>query len=178
MKAKLIYIIPLLLILSACGYSPKSPAEANNTQAPIDIVKAYLRALESGDWTKADALLSDNYRLKSDGDNWVSGTKKKRVLASYQAWRKAFPGYRFKEELLERTGNGVKLGIYYVGNHRDSLAIPRSYIPIIDSTGITVRLPVEYHTYFVENDKIVYTYCEVPLGHGGPALVQQLRDTL
>ncbi|MCB0705016.1 MAG: hypothetical protein KDC34_06890 [Saprospiraceae bacterium] len=174
MKKRITYFIALFLLLSACGYSPKSAAEANNTKAPIDIVKTYLRALESGEWTKAESLLSNNYRLRSTGDNWIKGGRKSKVLASYQAWRKAFPRFQFKEELLERTGNGVRLGIYYTGNHQDTLSLGRSGLELIDSTGITMRLPVEYHTYYVENDLIVFTRCEIPLGAGREAIIQQL----
>ena len=164
----------LISLISGCGYSPKSPAEANNTKAPIDVVKAYIHALEAGHWDEAEELLADNYRCKTSGDAWHKSGKKKRVLESYRAWRTAFPNFRFNEELMERMGNGVKLAVYYSGTHSDTLLIPGSGIPLIDSSGMRVRFPAEYHSYYVENDLIVFSKHEIPIGHGQPAILKSL----
>ena len=174
MNPRYITLIAGLLLVSACGYSPKSPGEALNTRAPIDIVEDYFRALESGQWDNAAAFLADNYRFRSEGDSWLGRSRKKHIIPAYQAWGKAFPNFRFNEELLERTGNGVRLGVYYTGTHMDTLSIPRSGLPLLDSTGKYLRFPVEYHTYYVEQDKIVYTRCEVPPGHGETAILEAL----
>ncbi|MBR9922312.1 MAG: ester cyclase [Bacteroidetes bacterium] len=166
--------ILLCLFLVSCGYSPKEPGKANNTVAPIEVVKEYLRALEIGDWDTAESLLAPGYRLRSDGDNWIKGRKSRHVLESYKLFKDAFPRFYFKEELLERMGNGVRLGVYYTGTQRDTLELRGIPIPPLDSTGVAMRLPVEYHNYYVENDQIVFTFCEIPAGHGVAAILEQL----
>ena len=177
MKAKFIILITTLpFILFGCAsYQPKSNEEANNKLKPIEIVQAHLRAVEAGDWEKANSYLADNYSMKMEGMPFFVSIKKADALAMHKARKQAFPDFKFNEKIEMEKDNQVKVAIYLTGTHTGLLDYPENVgVPKTEATGKSINLPAEYFTYSVENDKIVHTYGVIPEGHGPKALMQQL----
>lgn len=171
----ILVILCSLILWSCSGNKPKSNAEASNTLKPVDIVQLHLRAVEAGDWEKANSYLADNYKMKMEGMPFFVSIKKADALSMHKARKMAFPDFKFNEKVELEKDNQVKVAIYLTGTHTGLLDYPKNVgVPKTEATGKTINLPAEYFTYSVENDKIVYTYGYIPDGHGPVALMKQL----
>lgn len=163
------------LFFGCSSYKAKSNEEANNKLDPTEIVKAHLRAVENGNWEKANSYLADNYKMKMEGMPFFVSIKKPDALAMHKARKTAFPDFKFNEKIESVANNQVKVAIYLTGTHTGLLDYPENVgVPKTLATGKQIDLPSEYFTYSIENDKIVHTYGEIPEGHGPTALMQQL----
>ena len=172
----ILLITTIIFLLSNCStYKPKSNEEANNTLTPTEIVTAHLRAVENGDWDRANTYLSDDYSMKMQGMPFFVSIKKKDALSMHKARKTAFPDFKFNEKIESAKDNQVKVAIYLTGTHTGLLDYPKNVgVPKTAATGKTINLPSEYFVYSVENNKIVDTYGEIPEGHGPKALMEQL----
>jgi hypothetical protein len=168
-------LVAAIMIGCSSTPSPKSATEAHNTRSPEDIVREHLRAVEAGDWTKAASYLADNYAMKMKGMPFFISIKKDNAFDMHKARKQAFPDFTFNEKIEGKEGeNGVKIAVYLKGTHTGYLDYPIAEVPKLQATGKKIDLPSEFFTYYVENDKILYTYGEIPEGHGPAALKQQL----
>ena len=177
MKSKIILVVAIAQVLfSGCGsYKPLSNESANNKLTPTEVVKAHLRAIENGDWEKANGYLAEGYKMKMKGMPFFISIKKKDALDMHKARKTAFPDFKFNEVIESATNNQVKVAIYLTGTHKGLLNYPENVgVPKTEATGKKINLPSEYFIYSVENDKIVDTYGEIPDGHGPKALMEQL----
>lgn len=177
MKARITFLaIIFSALFGGCtSYKSKSNAEAHNTLKPVDVVKMHLRAVEAGDWDKANSFLSDTYRMKMEGMPFFVSIKKTDALNMHQARKVAFPDFKFNEKVELEENNQVKVAIYLTGTHTGLLNYPKNVgVPKTEATGKSINLPAEYFIYSVENNKIVYTYGYIPKGHGPVALMKQL----
>ena len=173
---KLLSIALLQILLVSCSaYQPKSNQEANNTIRPADIVTEHLRAVENGDWAKANSYIAEDYKMKMEGMPFFVSIKKENALDMHKARKKAFPDFKFNEVVEDTAENQVKIAVYLTGTHTGLLDYPdRIGVPETEATGNTIDLPAEYFIYSVENNKIVHTYGKIPVGHGPEALMKQL----
>jgi len=177
MKLKIILMMTIVhfLFLGCGSYNPKTNEEAKNTKSPTEIVTAHLRAIEMGDWDKANSYLSEDYKMKMKGMPFFISISKKDALGMHIARKTAFPDFKFNEKIKESANNQVKIAVYLTGTHTGLLDYPKNVgVPKTPATGKQINLPSEYFIYSVENDKIVSTYGEIPEGHGPKALMQQL----
>jgi hypothetical protein len=167
-------ILPLLL---ACGsYQSKPANQANNTLSAKEIVLAHLRAVETGNWEKANSYLAEEYTMKMKGMPFFVSIKKEEALDMHKARKQAFQDFRFNEKIEFEKDNQVKVAIYLTGTHTGLLNYPENAgVPKTEATGRKIDLPAEYFVYAVENNKIVHTYGEIPDGHGPTALMEQLH---
>ncbi len=159
-------------LVGGCRYSPSETP--NNSRAPQEVVREHLRAVEIGDWETAESQLADDYTLKMKGMPFFVVVRRKHALDVHQARKQAFPDFEFNETMEDVGTNGVKVTVRWSGTHTGLLDYPVGDIPKTAATGKPVSLPEEYFTYYVEEDRIVHTYGEIPEGHGPPALMQQL----
>lgn len=157
----------------ACGnYTPsESPG---NTRPVQEIVGEHLRAVEAGEWDRALSQLADGYTMKMQGMPFFVRITRDDALDVHKARKQAFPDFRFNETMEAVGANGVKVTVRWSGTHTGFLDYPVGDLPKTPATGKSVALPAEFFTYYVENDRIVHTYGEIPEGHGPPALKQQL----
>lgn len=78
-------------LFSGCSsYKPLSNEKTNNTQTPTEIVIAHLRAIENGDWDKANSILAENYKMKMKGMPFFISIKKKDALGMHKAKKMLF----------------------------------------------------------------------------------------
>lgn len=169
-------VLLIVAIFVGCGaYKPMNNEKANNKNDITEIVKAHLRAVENGEWEKADAYLADDYTMKMKGMPFFISIKKKDALMIHRARKQAFPDFKFNEKIEFVKQNQVKVAIYLTGTHTGLLDYPKNIgVPKTPATGKKIDLPSEYFVYSIENDKIVHTYGEIPEGHGPKALMKQL----
>jgi hypothetical protein len=171
----------MLFLLAGCsgGYQAKSEKEAGNAKLPMETVQAHLRAVEQGNWELANSYLAEGYTMKMKGMPFFVSIAKSQALDMHKARKQAFPDFSFNEKSEgAEGGNGVRIGVYLKGTHTGYLDYPINEVPKLQATGKSIDLPVEYFTYYVEKDKIVYTYGEIPDGHGPVALKKQLGVAL
>lgn len=163
----------LATLLCACGgYQP--PSQTHNTREVSLVVLEHLRAVEAGDWVRANALLSERYSMKMKGMPFFISIGKAKALDVHRARKQAFPDFKFNETLEPVGPNGIRAVVRWSGTHTGFLDYPVGNLPKTPATQKSVALPEEYFTYYVEDDLIVYTYGEIPEGHGPPALKKQL----
>ncbi len=160
-----------LFLMGCAGYTPNP--KAVNARPPAEIVLAHLRACEAGNWEVAVSQLAPEYRMKMKGMPFFISVDRDHALDVHKARKRAFPDFRFNEK-IESRGNAVVVTVFLSGTHTGFLDYPVGGVPKLEPTGKTIRLPSESFTYYVESDRIVYTYGEIPEGHGPPALKKQL----
>ena len=169
-------VLLLFFLISCSTYRSKTNRKANNTVSISKIVTEHLRAVEKGNWVKADSYLSEDYKMKMEGMPFFVSIKKENALDMHKARKKAFPDFKFNEVIEDISENQVIISVYLTGTHTGLLDYPeRIGIPKTEATGKKVNLPAEYFIYSLENDKIVHTYGEIPEGHGPDALMEQLN---
>ncbi len=165
----------LLAFVALAGCGGYTPGETpNNTRPPQEIVREHLRAVEAGDWQKADALLAEGYTMKMQGMPFFVSVDRAHAFDVHKARKVAFPDFQLNEVMEDVGKSGVKVTVRWSGTHTGLLDYPVGDIPKTPATGKSVRLPDEYFTYYVEGDRIVHTYGEIPEGNGPPALKKQL----
>jgi hypothetical protein len=147
------------------------------TMKAYQIVQEHLRAVEAGDWEKADSYISSNYTMRGTIPFpirlFVKITKKD-SLRMHKPRKRALPDFKFNEKILEETDEMVKLQVNISGTHTgviDYTGILRG-VPVIQPTGKKISLPSEYFTYFVTNGQIFKTIGEIPKNAGVQALVR------
>jgi predicted ester cyclase len=145
------------------------------------IVQEYLRAVEAGDWEKADSYISSNYTMSGTIPFPISlfvKITKKDSLRMHKPRKRALPDFKFNEKILEETDDMVKLQVNISGTHTgviDYTGILRG-VPVIQPTGKKISLPSEYFTYFVANGQIVKIIGEIPKNAGVQALVRAVSN--
>lgn len=163
------------VLFNCSSYKPKSNTEVHNQLKPVEVVMLHLRAVEAGDWEKANSYLADDYKMKMEGMPFFVSIKKSDALNMHKARKTAFPDFKFNEKVELEKDNQVKVAIYLTGTHTGLLDYPKNVgVPKTEATGKSIDLPAEYFTYSVENYKIVHTYGFIPEGHGPQALMKQL----
>lgn len=158
-------------VLGCGGYTPS--LQPRNERPPEETVRAHLRACEAGDWDAALAFLAPDYRMKMKGMPFFVSVERDHALDIHRARKQAFPDFQFNERIAAR-GNAVTVTVFLSGTHTGVLDYPIGGVPKLAPTGKAIDLPSEDFTYYVEHDRIVYTYGEIPDGHGPAALKKQL----
>jgi hypothetical protein len=164
------------VVCSACASAPepKPTTDAHNTRTPRELVVEHLRAVEAGDWDRAEAAIADNFTMQVDKmPRWVS-IKRPDALDLHKARKQAFPDFRFNEQIEAEAGNSVRIAVYLTGTHTGYLDYPLRSVPKLEATNKPIDLPVEYFTYYIEGDRIAHIFGEIPKGHGPDALKEQL----
>jgi predicted ester cyclase len=140
------------------------------------IVQEHLRAVEAGDWEKADSYIATNYTMSGTIPFPISlfvKITKKDSLRMHKPRKRALPDFKFNEKIIEENDEMVKLQVNISGTHTGVIEynILRG-VPVIQPTGKKISLPSEYFTYFVENGQIVKTIGMIPKNAGVQALVK------
>ena len=147
-----------------------------------DVVNQHLRAVEAGDWEKADSFIADDYSMIGTIPFPVSlfiKIGKKESLRMHKPRKTALPDFKFNEKILEETEEMVSFQVNLTGTHTgviDYTGILRG-VPVIRPTGKKVELPDEFFTYFVRAGKIYKTIGRIPKNAGVQALVRAVTGS-
>jgi predicted ester cyclase len=141
------------------------------------IVQEHLRAVEAGDWEKADSYIAGDYIMSGmipfPFSLFVKITKKD-SLRMHKPRKRALPDFKFNEKILKESDEMVKLQVNISGTHTgviDYTGILQG-VPVIQPTGKKISLPSEFFTYFVADGQIIKTIGEIPKNAGVQALVR------
>jgi predicted ester cyclase len=154
--------------------SPKTQEDAHNRRAPETLVREHLRFIEAGELDRAEDQLAPGFTMQMKGMPFFVSIKRADALVMHRARKRAFPDFKFNEKIVKAEGNAVTIAVFLSGTHTGYLDYPLKEVPKLRATGRTIALPVEYFTYFVEDDKIRHIFGDIPEGSGPPALKKQL----
>lgn len=146
-----------------------------------DTVFQHLRAIESGQWDEALALIADDYRLEGVIPFPLSlfiRIGKDQALNMHKARKVALPDFKFNETYLEETADKVRFQVSLTGTHTgviDYRGLVRG-IPVVQPTGKSVRLNPEWFTYYVRDGLIYRTIGNIPQNAGVPGLVRAVTE--
>ena len=174
---KTVFAALMLATLSACSATSEiKNSSGGSWRSAKSVVLEHLRAVEAGDWVKADALIGSDYSMTGTVPFPISlfvKIGKAQSLQMHKPRKRAMPDFRFNERVLEESPNRVKLEINLTGTQTGVIDYSGvlNNIPVIQPTGRKLKLAPEFFTYFVRDNRIVATIGEIPKGAGVEGLV-------
>ncbi|HKV57492.1 MAG TPA: nuclear transport factor 2 family protein [Ktedonobacteraceae bacterium] len=143
--------------------------------SPIDVVKTFITALQSGDMEEAANRMSDDFVEKGWTPQPLDGQQ---FLALLSALRNAMPDFSFNLSDVRERGNEVEALIAVSGNHTRDLALPEYGLPLIPYSGVAIYLTQTYSEYRVKDNKVAEMLVETMPGGGLAGLLQQVDTDL
>ncbi len=141
----------------------------------VDIVKEFVKALESRDLEKAAACLSIDFEMSGLTPLPIS---RESYLEIQRGIQSAFKNWRLNlSDIHERAGM-VEAMAHITGTHSGDLVLPVPDLPAVPATGKTISLPGETHQYRVRGTKIASLRVIVTPGGGFQGLYGQLGARL
>ena len=137
-----------------------------------EITEALFKAVESGDMAAAGEYLSDNFEFSGPVPEPIG---KEQWTGMQQTFLNAFQDWSFNISNIEEEGNIATTTHYVSGTHTRDLDLSAMNLPVVPSTGKTIKLPVEHAEVTVEGDKIVRIHVGDVSSEGGiPGIMKQL----
>lgn len=136
-----------------------------------EITRKIFAAIESGDMDTVASYLSDDFVFSGPVPEPISGEQ---WLGLQRLLLAAFPDWSFNLSDVQVTGNVARTTHQITGTHTGDLALSPMGIPVVPTTGKSVKLPVEHADLTFEGDKVVRLHADTPAGGGVPGLLQQI----
>jgi predicted ester cyclase len=138
---------------------------------PIEVVKAGLAAIESGDVSTVADMLT--------GDMIFTGVTpqplgKHEYLGLQSALVAGLPDWKFNATDFQQRGDQVVTRVHITGTQIGALNLPMPGVPVLPPTGKKVALPEEITTLTVKGDKISRIESSNVSGGGVPGILAQL----
>lgn len=148
---------------------------------PKEIVNLHLRAVENGEWEKANSYIAEDYITTGVIPFPVSlfiKLKKDSALTMHKARKRALPDFKFNEEYQEVSGDSVKIQVNLTGTQTGTIDYTKELrgIPVIPPTNKFVKLNPEWFEYFVKDDKIYKVIADIPKNAGVKGLVKAVSE--
>ncbi len=140
-----------------------------------DIVKAFVKALESHDLEKVASYLSDDFTftgltsLPIGREGFLD--LQRGILSAFRDW-----SYNLSDVVEE--GGMVRATARITGTHTGDLVVPVPDLPVVPATGRRFSLPAETHLYSVRGSKIATLRILVVPGGGFQGLYRRLGARL
>jgi hypothetical protein len=135
-----------------------------------DIVKELFSALDSGNYTKADSYLDNNFKFSGPTPTALG---KAEFLAFEKAMRASTPNVDHGITVSWESKDGEVRGEAHVrGTHTKDLNLPM--IPLVKATNKSYRLPAEKYTAWVKNGKIASIAVDTPTDGGVIGMLTQI----
>ena len=142
----------------------------------VEIVKDFMFALESQEYSRASEFLTDDFIYSC---HLPKPLNKRQFIAIVKELKEGMPDMSFNihdirevERLNEQQE--VEGIIQITGTHTDTMQLVPLSLPPIPETGRRVMLPEERVTFMIENDKIKSITVHPVVGGGFPGLLEQL----
>ena len=138
----------------------------------VEMTKALLIAIESGNYEDATGYLSDDFQFIGPVPEPVSGEV---WLKLHSVLTDAFPDFSFNVGYIHETVFGAEVEVQITGIHQNELDLTAMGLPKIAATGKTVKLPVEHADITIDGDKITKFHVKDVRPDGGVlGILQQL----
>lgn len=150
-------------------------AGKNHAMKPVEIVKEFIAAMESGDVDRAATFLSDDFAL--------SGLiplpmYRDQYLDFLRGILTAFPDWSYNLTDIQEEAGVIRATAHVTGTHTGDLVVPVPDLPVIKATGKKVTLPGETHLYSVRGSKISTIHVLVVPGGGFQGVYRQVGARL
>jgi len=137
-----------------------------------EVVKAYHRGIEQGDWSLVDECLADTFVFSGPT---VQPLSKRALISSMKALWAAFPDLSFNLRITEDHGNRIKGVVNITGTHTGTMIPPfPDRFMSIPPTGKRISLVDEPCIYVLEGNKIIRQEVEPRREGGWPGIFRQL----
>ena len=143
--------------------------------SPLDIVKTFITALQSGDFEEAASCMADDFVERGWTPQPLDGQG---FLALMSSLREAMPDFSFNLSDAHEQDGGVEALIAIAGNHTRDLALPEFGLPLIPYAGVSMYLPQTHSVYRVKDNKVAEMRVETIPGGGLTGLLQQIDTDL
>lgn len=143
--------------------------------SPIDVVKMFITALQSGDMEEAASSMSDDFVERG----WTpQPLDRQQFLALLSSLRSAMPDFSFNLSDARERGKRVEALIAISGDHTRDLALPEFGLPLIPYSGVAIYLPQTRSEYGIRDNKVAEMQVETIAGGGLTGLLQQIDSDL
>lgn len=140
-----------------------------------EIVKDFVKALESGDLDKTAGYLSDDFAYVGPIPLALG---RDQFLEVQRGLLAAFPDRSLNLAEVEEEAGVVRATVRFTGTHTGDLVLPVPDLPLVRATGKTVFLPLETHLYTVRGSKIASIHVLLVPGGGFQGIYSQLGARL
>ncbi|MGE5431984.1 MAG: ester cyclase [Syntrophomonadaceae bacterium] len=139
--------------------------------APANIVEEFLIAIEQRNFTKAEDLLSNSFRVTGVGPVALDGSD---FMSVHRALGSGIPDFRFNYEFLKEKAGLVTAKFHITGTHTKSLPAPYSGLRTTAPTNKSINMPDEIVEFNVRDNKIQKMQVTHVEGGGLPGLLKQI----
>ena len=138
---------------------------------PKGVAKAFMMALEAGDFDAAADLMSDNFQFSGPVPEPIG---KEAYLGLISQMIAGFPDWSFNMCGFEADNDLVQFTVEITGTHTADLDLSPMGLPIIPATDIEIALPVEHPEITVEDGLITVFHSPVTEGGGVTGILKAL----
>jgi SnoaL-like polyketide cyclase len=135
------------------------------------IVESFFNAIEKSDFTTAESLVSNNFKVTGVGPEALGA---KEFLGVHRAFNKGMPDFRFNYKIGSVSKNIVETKVKLTGTHFKEMPSPAPGFPNIPATNKTLRMPEEKVRFTFKDNKIESLHLESVPGGGLPGVLKQL----
>jgi hypothetical protein len=135
------------------------------------IVESFFKAIEKSDFTTAESLVSNNFKVTGVGPDAL-GIKE--FLGVHRAFNTGMPDFKFNYKIGNIRNNIVETKVKLTGTHFKDMPSPAPGFPTIPATNKTLRMPEEAVTFTIKDNKIENLQLETIPGGGLPGVLKQL----
>ncbi|MDR3609114.1 MAG: ester cyclase [Ignavibacteriaceae bacterium] len=135
------------------------------------IVEELFQSIEKNDFTRAESLLSKDFKITGIGPE---GLGAKEFLGVHKAFNKGMPDFKFNYKIGSESQNIVEAKVKLTGTHTKEMPGPIPGIHTIPATNKSLRMPEEKVKVTLKDGKIVNLYVENVPGGGVPGILKQL----
>jgi len=140
-----------------------------------EIVKTFIRALQSGNIEVAAEQMADEFvGIGLTAQPLDKGT----FLELQSRHADAMPDFSYNLHDLHEQDNRVDAFIHITGTNINDLELPMYGIPLVRATGVAIDLSEVHSEYIVQGEKIVAMSVDAVPGGGLPDLLQQVGQEL
>ena len=142
-----------------------------NTMDQTKIVENFFKAIEKDDFLTAESYMSSNVKVTGVGPEPLGA---KEFLGVHKAFNKGMPDFRFNYKINKVTDNVIETKVMLTGTHIKEMPGPIPGLPNIPATNKTLRMPEEYVTFTIKDNKIQILHLEQIPNGGLPGVLKQL----
>jgi hypothetical protein len=135
------------------------------------IVEEFFQSIEKNDFTKAESLLSKDFKVTGVAPVPLGA---KEFLGVHRAFGIGMPDFKFNYKIESEQNNIVNSKVKLTGTHTKEMPSPIPGLSNIPATNKTVRMPEEPVTIILKDNKISILHLEQVPGGGLPGVLKQI----
>ncbi|MCU7495670.1 MAG: ester cyclase [Ignavibacteria bacterium] len=139
--------------------------------SPANIIEEFLIAIEQRNFTKAEDLLSNSFKVTGVAPDTLDASG---FMSIHRALGNGIPDFRFNYEFLKEKGGAVNVRFHITGTHTKSMPAPYAGLRTIAPTNKSVNMPDEQVEFTVRDNKIQKLQVTHVEGGGLPGLLKQI----